>query len=390
MKKISKISAAVAIMLGLAAPALAGPQITFGPNDKGTLQLDYKGQFQLSVRDNGSGIDNNASTTSFDFRRNRIALMGAYGDNMSLYVQTEFMDKSAVGTLSVADETSDSNFQLLDAVVRFKLNDAINLNVGKFKYSFSRENLEACEAPLTLDRSLFIRAPYVTTRDMGVNVWGNMFNDVFQYRLDAMEGREAVSGASAPKSNLRYGARAHLSLLDPENTHGYKGTYLGKKSVLTVGAAYQYEPDVAYGINTSDTKDYKAWTTDIFFEYPTKSLGTMTLSAAYAKYDLDNAYIAATPSTGTIDLNGEKNGWYTKAGYMLPETPLQFFGRYEKWKFAQLNSINDEQVDWYGLGANYYIWGQNLKVTMEYSKTKFDKGSYADFSQFVTQLQVIF
>jgi hypothetical protein len=75
---------------------------------------------------------------------------------------------------------------------------------------------------------------------------------------------------------------------------------------------------------------------------------------------------------------------------MLPETPLQFFGRYEKWKFAQLNSINDEQVDWYGLGANYYIWGQNLKVTMEYSKTKFDKGSYADFSQFVTQLQVIF
>ncbi len=390
MKNISKISAAVAIMLGLAAPAIAGPQMTFGPNDKGTLQIDYKGQFQLSVRDNGSGTNNEASTTSFDFRRNRIALMGAYGENMSLYVQTEFMDKNAVGTLAVADDSTDSNFQLLDAVIRFNYNNGVNVNIGKFKYSFSRENLEACEAPLTLDRSLFIRAPYVGTRDMGVNVWGNMFDSKFQYRFEAMEGREAVSGDSAPKSNLRYGARAHLSLLDPESGHGYKGTYLGKKSVFTIGGAYQYEPDIAYGINTTDKKDYKAWTADVFFEYPTKAAGTMTLSAAYAKYDLDNAYIAATPSAGTIDLNGEKNGWYTKAGYMLPDSPIQLFARYEKWKFAQLNNINDEQIDWYGLGANYYIWGQNLKVTMEYSKTNFDKGSYKDFGQFITQLQVVF
>ena len=44
----------------------------------------------------------------------------------------------------------------------------------------------------------------------------------------------------------------------------------------------------------------------------------------------------------------------------------------------------------------YYIWGQNLKLTMEYSMTKFDKEGIAsgvrseDFNTFITQLQVIF
>ena len=393
MTKIGTITASAALLVGLAAPAaFAGPQITFGDEDQGVLQLDYKGQFQLNVRDNGSGTNNDSTTTSFDFRRNRISLMGAYGDMLSIYVQTEFTDKTAVNSLRVNDGEADSNFQLLDAVVRFKFNDAFKVNVGKFKYNFSRENLEACEMPLTLDRSLFIRAPFVTTRDMGVAAWGNLFNDIFQYRLDVMEGREAVSGNTTPKSNFRYTGRMHVSLLDAENDYGYKGTYLGKKKVLTLGAAAQYEPDVVYG-NTffkTDKKDYKAWTVDGFFEYPVADLGTFTASGAYAKYDLDDAYMSASPDADAIGLNGEKNGWYAKAGYMLPKLPLQLFGRYEQWKFANLNNVINEKVNWYGLGANYYIWGQNLKLTMEFSRTNFDKDSEEDFSNFTTQLQVLF
>jgi hypothetical protein len=394
MTKIGKISASAALLLGLAAPAaFAGPQITFGDEDQGVLQLDYKGQFQLNVRNNGSGSNNDDATTSFDFRRNRISLMGAYGDMLSIYVQTEFSDKTGVGSLRVNDGESDSNFQLLDAVMRFKFNDAFRVNVGKFKYNFSRENLEACEMPLTLDRSLFIRAPFVTTRDMGVAAWGNLFDDKFQYRFDVMEGREAVSGNTTPKSNFRYTGRMHVSLLDAENDYGYKGTYLGKKKVLTVGAAYQYEPDVVYGntVAKTDKKDYQAWTVDGFFEYPVADLGTFTVSGAYAKYDLDDAYASSTfNDADAIGLNGEKNGWYAKAGYMLPNLPLQFFGRYEKWKFASLSNVVDERVDWYGFGANYYIWGQNLKLTMELSRTNFDKDSEEDFTNFTTQLQVLF
>lgn len=407
MNKIGKISASAALMLGLAAPAFAGPQMVFGPEDQGILQLDYKGQFQVSVRDSGSGANDNSTTTNFNFRRNRLALMGAYGDMFSLYVQTEFADQSSMNTLGVNKNPTDPQFSMLDAVFRFNFHDAFKLNVGKYKYSFTRENLEACEMPLTLDRSLFLTAPLLgsnPTRDMGVTVWGNLMDDIIQYRVDVMEGRKSTSGETSPKSSFRYGGRVHMSLLDAESDFGYKGTYLGKKKVLTIGAAVQYEPDAVYSniATRSGKKDYYAWTVDGYFEYPVKDVGTFTVSGAYARYKLDNAYNSADPDSKSYGLNGEKNGWYAKAGYMLPNLPLQFFGRYEQWKFANLNNIYNQRVDWAGIGANYYIWGQNLKLTMEYGMTMFDKeGTFADikggnstrtkdFNTFVTQLQVIF
>lgn len=399
MRKISTISGVALGTALLAGTAFAGPRITFGPEDQGALQIDYKGQFQMSVRDNGSGSDGNSTTTNFNFRRNRLAFMGKYGDMVSLYVQTEFTEDPNVDTLGVHDNSSKTEFQMLDAVMRFKFNDALHFNVGKFKYGFSRENLEACEMPLTLDRSLFIRAPFVSTRDMGVGVWGNFLDDKIQYRADVMEGRKA-GDTNNPDSSFRYTVRAHVSLLDPESDYGYKGTYMGKKQVLTFGAAYQYEPDVVYGDTVAKTgkKDYNAWTVDGFFEYPVEGVGTMTLSAAYADYSLDDAYkVSSNVDSNAIGLNGEKNGWYVKAGYMLPNLPLQFFGRYEKWSFAKLNGMFDQDVDWYGGGVNYYIWGQNLKLTAELSRTAFDKEGLGDdgtksenFTTFVTQLQLLF
>jgi hypothetical protein len=385
-----------------AGTAFAGPQMTFGPNEEGMLQLDYKGQFQMSVRDTGSGADKSDTTTNFNFRRNRLALMGRYGDIMGLYVQTEFMEKQNIAPLTVADGDSNTDFSILDAVIRFELNKAFNVYAGKFKYNLSRENLEACETPLTLDRSLFIRAPFVSTRDNGVAVWGNLFNDMFQYRADIMNGRSA-SGDVTPKSNFRYSFRGHVSLLDPENGYGYKGTYLGKKKVLTIGGAYQFEPDVAFSdtVNRTGSVDYNGWTTDIFFEYPLEGIGTVTFSGAYEDIDLGDAYKGANPDSGTVGLTGQKNGWYLKAGYMLPTMPLQIFGRYEKWKFAALNlsstgvatdTIFDQRVDWFGVGANYYFRDQNLKLTFEYSNTDFDKtnASTKDFNTFITQLLLIF
>jgi hypothetical protein len=390
---------------GMTAPPWgdAGARISFGDEDQGVLQIQYKGQFRFTSRDLGSGEDGDDRTYNLGFRRNRLALMGAWSDKVSLYVQTEFTEDLNVDTLGVADQNLGSDFQLLDAVVRFNFSPAFKLNVGKFKYNLSRENLEACEEPLTLDRSLFIRAPYVSTRSQGVALWGNLFGDKLQYRVDAMEGRKAVSGVTAPSSALRYSARAHVTLLDPEAGYGYKGTYLGDKKVLTLGAAYQLEPDVTY-VDT-DTRlgeeDYQAWTVDAFFEYPLGGAGTLTASFAYQKVDLGDAYKGSNPDDGATGLFGQRNGWYAKGGYLFGGVPLQVFGRYERWRFACLNNVFDQLVDWYGIGANYYVWGQNLKLTAEWSKTDFDQeGAFTsvsgstrtsrDFSTFVAQLQFIF
>jgi hypothetical protein len=387
----------------LAGIAKAGPTFNFGENDKGTVTFEYKGQFQGVARDAGSGPNNDANTYDLNFHRNRLALMGTYGEMMSLYVQTEYVESPNIGVMSVAGTDQGANFQLLDAVMRFHVYDAFRVNVGKFKYNFSRENLEACENPLTLDRSLFLRAPYVGTRDVGVAVWGNVYKDMFQYRVDAMEGRRTLDGTATPKADVRYTARAHVSLLDPESDYGYKGTYLGTKKVFTIGAAIQHEPYITYGdvATQTDPKHYRGWTMDGFLEYPLKGYGTPTISAAYEKVDLGNAYLDFNPDPGVIGLTGQKNGWYLKAGYLIPQLPLQFFGRYDEWRFAELSNIYDQRLDWWGGGANYYIRGQNLKLTVEASRTKFDKvGTFSgpegtdlttrNYSSFVGQVQVIF
>lgn len=401
---IKKLGVA-AVMLCFAAPAMAGPEMKFGPDDKGSLQIDYKGQLHMTVRDIGSGPTGEDTTTNFNLRRNRLAFMGSYGDNVGLYVQTEFADQASLNPLGVNASPTSPQFSVLDAVFRFQLHDAVIVNAGKFKYAFSRENLEACEMPLSLDRSQFLTVPLLTTnptRDIGVGVWGNLFNDMFQYRFDMMEGRKAAAGdavtPAAPKSSFRYSSRMHVSLLEPESNYGYRGTYLGQKKVLTFGAAVQYEPDAVYSdwIAKTGEKDYTAWTVDGYFEYPVKNVGTFTVSSAYVKYDLDHAYLGLNPDPLAVGLNGEKNGWYTKAGYMLPATPLQFFGRYEQWKYAQLSGFYNQQVKFTGLGVNYYIWGQNLKLSAEYSMTKFNKEGTVggvrtkDFNTFVTALQFIF
>ncbi len=371
VKITNVLIALLAGMLLLAGSAFAGPVWKFGSDNQGLLKLEYKGQFQLVVS------DDQEDTEEFNFRRNRLALMGAYGKNFGLYVQTEYNEDNALS------DGDDSKFQILDAVARFKVADAANVWVGKFKYNFTRENLEACEKPLTLDRSLFIRSPFVTTRDKGVALWGNLLEDKFQYRVDVMNGR---SDADAPDSGFRYSARAHVTLLDPEKGYGYNGTYLGKKKVLTLGAAYQYESDVAFA--GTDPKDLNAWTADLFFEYPLEDMGTITFSSAYVDYDMDDAYKAG--STGPNA--SEKNGTYVKAGYLLPNLPLQFFARYEDWSFAKLNDIDAQELTWLAGGFNYYIKDQNLKLTVEFSNTDYDKeeADLEDFSQAVAQMQLIF
>jgi hypothetical protein len=98
---------------------------------------------------------------------------------------------------------------------------------------------------------------------------------------------------------------------------------MGQKKVLTLGVAVQGEPNAVYSDWRAKTgeKDYSAWTVDAFYEQPFKDVGTVTLSGAYVKYKLGHAYLGANPEPMSYGLQGERNGWYAKAGYMLPSMP---------------------------------------------------------------------
>jgi hypothetical protein len=375
-----------------AGSANAGPVIKIG--DESWLMINYEMQLYLQSRDTGSGSSGDSSTTDIFFRRNRLTFRGQATDTYGFVFAIQHQGEKRIDDIVVSDIPGKS-FDVLDAFFIADWTDAFRLRVGLTKDPLVRESNEGCFFPLSVDRSLFVytNLPRLN-RDYGLVLWGNLMDAKLQYRLAVMKGNDS---GNDPESSFRYTGRVHVSLLDPESSLVYRGTYLGTKKVLTFGAGYQFEPDAVYGNVSAKTlsKDYQAWTFDGFFEYPTPS-GTFTLSGAYLKTDFDDAFTGGDPDPRSVGINGEKKGWYAKAGYMLPKKigpgDVQAYGRYEEWKFAEISDVFDQKIKWAGVGLNYLLKGQDLKVTLEYSKTTFDKetSTTKDFATFTAMLQFLF
>lgn len=376
------------MLAGLApAVAVAGPTIEFG--EQGSLTFTYALQGWMQYKGFTSPTDSGSSTDAF-LRRNRVTFSGQYNDYVGFYAQFEAGNDSKLGQ-------DNKSVYYRDAYVTLDYRDDLRFIVGRFKNTFSRENLEGCLEPLTLDRAEVLSyTPFAGTRDTGLAIWGNLLDARLQYRVMIADGRE---DQYVPKDRPRLTTRVHYSFWEPEFNYGYLGTYLGTQKVLTIGAAYDMQSDVAYANypSRSDIKDYKAWTVDAFMEYPSPS-GVYTLSGAYFKYDTDNAF-NKTPDPA-LAVNSDLKGWYVKGGYMLPGKVgmgrLQFFGRHEKSDYGVKTGLAEYyDQTWNSVGANYYIDGQKLKITFEYADISFDtehptNPALQDYKQATLGLQFIF
>ena len=392
MKKITRMSvrgAACAALVAGALPlsALAGPTIQVG--DQGSLTITYALQGWMQHRSFASDANAGSATDAF-LRRNRLTFSGQYNDYVGFYAQFEAGNDSRFGQ-------DNRSVYYRDAYVTLDYRDDLRFIVGRFKNTFSRENLEACLEPLTMDRAEVLSyTPFGGSRDTGLAVWGNLLDAKLQYRFMVADGRE---GTYVPKDSPRLTARVHYSFWDPESNYGYLGTYLGTAKVLTIGAAYDKQSSVAYGDwpLRRDIKDYKAWTVDAFMEYPARS-GVYTVSAAAFKYDTGGAYNQSPDPA--LPVNSDLKGFYLKGGYMLPGKVgpgrLQFFARHESSDYGvKIGTAEYYDQKWNSVGANWYLDGQKLKVSLEYAKVKFDTPdpttrSLRDYNQLTLGLQFIF
>lgn len=381
------LGAAFALAVAASPCAFAGPTITFG--DEGYLTISYAFQLWARSQSYTSPTDNGKSYDTF-FRRNRLLFAGQANDLVGYYVQIEAGNDDKLGN-------ADKSIFYRDAYLTLDYSDGLRLIAGRFKNTFTRENLETCMEPLSIDRSETISyAPFGAqggSRDTGVALWGNLLNGKVQYRVMVADGRQ---GDEVPKKSPRVTGRLHLSLLDPETDFGYHSNHLGTKTVLTFGAAYDYQADVAYGNfpERTDLRDYKAWTADAFFEYPTRS-GTYVLSAAYFDYSTADA-INASPDP-RLPVTSELKAYYVKGAYLFPQKVgpgrLQPYFRYEKSDYAVASGYFDQR--WSGGGVNYYLNGQNLRLSLEYARVKFDNphpvdASLRDYNHTTLALQFIF
>jgi hypothetical protein len=365
--------------------AAAAEVTEFG--EAGFLRIDYQLQARLAARDQTA--DPGGSGTTYDeyVRRNRLSFIGAANETFSAVVQLEFNGGQRVGDVAVSRDRRKFELVLLDAYANADPKSFLRVRIGKTKHLLTREVQEGCFDPLSMDRSPFIlgpfsqHAPEKSTRDVGLMVWGNVYQNVLQYRLGVMQGNRF--GDTPDGIGLRYTGRVHVTFFDQEAGAVYKGTYVGKKRVLTLGAGYELQPNAVYASGTSGAENYSAYTYDAFYEHPTR-FGTFTVSGAYLKTDFGEAAIRGVADAQGV--SGERNGFYWKAGYMLG--PVQVFGRWERWSFASLDGVVGQQLTWLVGGANFYTYGDHLRFTLEASSSDFRRAPATDFTTIQLQAQV--
>lgn len=374
-----------------------------------TIDFQIKGQIFSETTDFGTGLDRQGSRTDIHFQRLRLVATGKFNDVWGFKFQTcgncGTSRQGALGYAVTAQDTdwNDRDIRIIDGYAIADFSEQFRLKIGLTKIPLTRANLDDCFAPLSQDRSFFVYSAYGSSpakfsRDFGAVAWGGFNDDKLRYFLGAFQGREGVtrtthpfSGAAVtssiePSQSLEYVGRVHYALLDAEPGGGYQGSYLGDLKVLTVGAAFAYEANAVFknvsaagAVLDDETVAYSAFAADVMFEYPTQA-GTVTATAQYLKTDFEDAYKtnfnAGDRLANITGVNGQKDGYYVKGAYLFPGTigkegRVQPFFLYEDWTFAHLLGINEQTITQVGGGINYYIHGQNVRLTAEYLDTEF-------------------
>jgi hypothetical protein len=397
----------------LATAALAAILVTGKPAVaiEPTFDFEVKGQVFSETTNFGGGVDRKGTRTDVHFQRLRLTITAMLDDTYGFKFQTcgncGSSKQGALGYGLTAQDVdwNDRDIRIIDGYGIANYSEALNFKIGLTKIPLTRANLDDCFAPLSQDRSFFVYSAYGSSpakfsRDLGVVAWGGFDDDKIRYFAGVFQGREGItrtthpfSGATVtsspdPKSSFEYVGRVHYAFLDAEPGAGYQGSYLGESKVFTVGVGAAFEPDAVYRnvnpagvVQDMETADYSAFAADVLFEYPTTA-GTFTVTGQYLKTDFDDAYKtnfnAGDRLVNITGLNGQKNGGYVKAAWMPPVKLfktglLQPYLLVENWKFAHLLGINDQQIDQAGGGLNLYLKGQNVRLTLEYLKTEFDK-----------------
>ncbi len=304
----------------------------------------------------------NDHINDFMIRRTYLSVQGTVSPQLSFFVHyagdrigQEGLDNPGAGL--------GTGLALRDAWVTYKLlEDDLMIQVGRMYIPFTRNyGTTSTKALLTteldwgqggLRSGIFY--PSKVGRDDSVTIWGNVFDDKFQYRLMVGEGQEG--NTANPDDHIRIAGRLSLNLFDPETGWFNKETYLGKKKILAIGGGFDSQSDLVIG---GKKRDYKAYTIDLHLDLP---MQTATVTSAMSFIRMDNAVNGVTWSDLTA---GEDGDIFTiKAGLLLGGN-FQPFAHYQS-VMPDAPGTNDTTI--YGIGCNYYIKSFANKLTAEWTQ----------------------
>lgn len=373
-------------------------------------------QLQLNSNDLDGDEDFNVKP---NIRRSRLLVLGQVTSNVFTYIHIGVNNVNS-GRLGQIDGSDQSQFFLHDAAIEYKFSEALAVGGGLHYWrGLARLSSWAGLSSLTFDipNPLVFAGTIGSTdqfaRHIGIYAKGKL--DKFEYRLaindpsltgfqeDPLQTTEnnAVYGAwkyhdkgrTIIEGNLKYNFIGFEGNLLPYVI----GTYLGKKKTLSASAGFVYHPessivlkdnanpiliaddDVAIAAKT-DTEDASHFSLDVNYDTPLgNNGGALTAYAAYINYNFGENGGSAAAATGSV--------FYTQIGYLIPKTKLQPYVVYQNRDWEDATVLGSQRAgNTLNLGANYYVSGHNLRLTLEYLKNNFDSG--ADNSQLRFQVNI--
>ena len=363
------------LMLALV-PAPATAQLQLKTDDI-TLKVGFAGQFWADWNQDATAASAGAQgyAQNFYMLRARLLMSGTIGNNISFFFETDDpklglspTGAAATKTLTTGNATSPG-FIIQDAFAEYKVGTFLQLAGGEMIVPASRQALQSPMSYYTLNISPVATVPNAALvesalRDMGFQARGYFFKDRLQYRAGIFDGERDANGRNSPRPALYL----QYDFFSPEKEYAYTGTALGKRKILAVD------------IGGDKQGSYRSETANIASDTPVNGGDEIGLNFSVLHFDGRNKFTSIP----------DQNNFLMEGAYYFHQAKLQPFAKFETQDFvAAVNGTKD--INRFGLGGNYYIHGQNLKLTFQYLRALPRNGSLIRPSnEFTTQIQLFY
>jgi hypothetical protein len=321
-------------------------------------------------------------------RRAQFIVLATVAKNVSVFYMT---DNPKVGSSgATGTKVSSGGFITQDAFIEWKLGgDHLMFDGGLFLVPSSRDDLALRSCVLAFDIGTWALQSNALEqgnvgRDYGLGLHGYVVDDRLEYRLAAFDGRRnAPADQAAPlgpaagsRNPYRVAGRLNYDFFDLEHgdttlsKYAYVGTNLGTKKVLAVGV---------WGDGQGA---YKAYGADFLYDWPiAKDAVTVTGDWEHFEQNVVNPTLP------------RQNDFFAAAGYYFHAVALQPFLVYQALGFSEEKRKAGNQQR-YGGGLNWYVHGNNLKVSLLYERiapdTKPATARIKDTNHIAVQIQAFY
>jgi len=363
-------SVAVCTLMLALVPTPASAQLQLKTEDV-TIKFGFQGQFWADYTQDSTApsAGNQGYAQNFYLLRDRLMFGGTIGNKISFFFQTDDPKLGLSPSAATASKNLTTGFMIQDAWAAYKINPHLELSAGEMLVPISRQALQSTLSFYTVNISPVstVNNTYLVEsalRDVGFQARGYFFSDRLQYRGGIFDGVRNPNGRNAPRPALYL----QYDFFDREKEYAYAGTALGKRKIL------------ALDIGGDKQGTYRSTSLNVASDTPVRGGDEVGFNFAVMHFDGRQMFTALPDQTNYL----------LEGAYYFHKIKTQPFAKFETQDFtAAVNGSKD--INRYGGGFNYYIHGQNLKWTAQYTRALPQNGStLRPSNEFTMQFQVFY